>query len=170
MLVFYLTLGFVLFFLQHLIPFPANIRLDLLTLFVVFVTLRAEFIVAVMLALVLGFILDCYGLGPLGLQVAHLLTAVLGTALVRRRLNLLYILPQIAGVAIIMLLQGIIMAGLLHLLLPVPVVYPSMLRQGFLQLGITALSAPVVLGLFRILEKVWRHYLLRKSLRISGEQ
>ena len=101
MLLFYLILGFFLFFLQHLFPFPANLRLDLLTLFIVFVSLRAEFIVAVVLALLFGFILDCYGLAPLGLQAALLLTAVVATAVLRRHLNFLYILPQIAGVAVI---------------------------------------------------------------------
>jgi len=166
---FYLILGFFLFFLQHLIPFPADLRLDLLTLFMVFVSLRTDFIVAVVLALLFGLILDCYGLAPLGLQSALSLTAVVATALLRRRLNFLYVLPQIAGVAVIMLLQGLVMVGLLHLLLPVPVVYPAMLRQACLQLGVTALSSPIVLGLFALLEKGWRRCLRRKSRRSVGE-
>ncbi len=169
MVLFYLLLGFFLFFLQHLLPLPAPVRLDLLTLFLVFVTLRADFIVAVVLALLLGFVLDCYGLAPLGVQVALLLTAVVGTALVRRHFNFLYILPQIAGVAVIMLLQGLVMLGLLHLLLPVPVVYPTMVWQVLLQLSGTALSAPLVLGLFNLLEKAWRRWLLQKSVRTSLE-
>ncbi len=169
MVLFYLILGFFLFFLQHLLPFPANLRLDLLTLFMVFVSLRADFSVAVLLALLFGFILDCYGLAPLGLQAGLLLTAVVATAVLRRHLNFLYILPQITGVAVIMLVQGLVMVGLLHLLLPVPIASTAMLRQVVLQLGVTALSTPIILGLFNLLEKGWRRFWLRKSPRTTGE-
>ncbi len=167
MLLFYLLLGFLVFFSQHLLPFSPNFRLDLVSLFVVFVTLRRGFLVALGLALLLGFVLDCYGLAPLGLQAAMLLTAVIGTSVLQRHLNLFYVFPQIAGVALIMLLQGIIMLGLLHLVLPVPVVYPAMLRQSLLQLATTAVCAPAVLGLFRLLEKGWQYWPMKKSTRTA---
>jgi rod shape-determining protein MreD len=165
MTLFYLLLGFFLFFLQHLSPLLAPWRPDLLTLYLVYATLRLKVLSAVLLALFCGLVLDCYGLAPLGLHAALLLTAVLGTAASRRRLNFLYVLPQIAGVGLIMALQAAIMVGLLHLLLPVPVVHPAMLRQIALQLATTALSAPLVLGVFRLLETGWQRWVLKKSPR-----
>ncbi|MGQ9919773.1 MAG: rod shape-determining protein MreD [Desulfobacca sp.] len=170
MLLFYFSLGFFLFFLQHLVPFPAEFHLDLLTLFIVFVSLRTAFLVAAVLALFVGFILDCYGLPPLGLHAALLLTAVVATAVLRRHLNFLYVLPQITGVISVMLLQALVMVGLLHLLSPVPVVYPAMLRQACLQVVATALCSPIVFSLFNLLEKGWRHFSLKKSLRTFGER
>lgn len=167
MLLFYLLLGFLVFFCQHLLPFPPDFRLDLVTLFVVFVTLRRGFLTALGLALLFGFVLDCYGLAPLGLQAAMLLTAVIGTSVLQRHLNLLYVLPQIAGVALVLFLQSAIMLGLLHLVLPVPVVYPAMLRLSLLQLATTAVCAPAVLGLFNLLERGWQHWLMKKSTRTA---
>ena len=158
MLLFYPVLAFILFFLQNLLPLPHHLRLDLLTVFVVFACLRAGFLVALVLALILGFTLDCYGTAPLGLQAGLLLTAVVGTEILRRHLNFLYIVPQIIGVAAVMLLQGAVMLALLHLLVPVPVVNPAMVRQVLLQLGVTALSAPLVLAIFRLLERFWRRW------------
>jgi hypothetical protein len=55
------------------------------------------------------------------------------------------------------------MALLLHLLMPVPVIYPAVVRQGLLQIGITALSAPIVLALFGGLEKLWRRWFFIKT-------
>jgi|GEM_PF-6019221 len=165
MSLFYLLLGFFLFFLQHVGPFPAPWRPDFLTLYIVFVTLRLDIPYAVGLAWLYGLLLDCYGLAPLGLHAALLLTAVMGTALSRRRLNFLYVFPQIAGVGLIMVLQAAIMVGLLHLLLPVPVVHLAMLRQALQQLLTTALSAPLVFGLFRLLEIGWQRWILKKSPR-----
>ncbi len=163
MTLYYLLVAFVLFFLQHLLPMPAYLRLDLLTLFMVYVTLQAGLLTAVPLALLLGVVLDCYGPAPLGLHAALLFTAVVGTAAVRRHLDLLYVLPQITGVALIMLAQGAVMVGLLHLLLPVPVAYPALLQTVFLQLWVTSLSAPVVLFLFGFLARGWRRWVLRKK-------
>jgi rod shape-determining protein MreD len=159
---FYLILAFLLFFLQNLLPFPSQLHLDLLTLFVVFISLRASFIVAVILALILGVALDCYGMAPLGLQAGGLLLAVVGVEILRRPLNLLYIFPQIVGVATIATIQAVAMVLLLHLLAPVQVVYPDVVQQGLLQIGVTALAAPIVLALFGWLERLWRRWFFIK--------
>lgn len=163
MLPFYLLLAFLLFFLQNLLPLPSQMRLDLLTLFIVFLSLRASLIVSVTLSLILGTVLDCYGFAPLGLHAGMLVLAVLGVKILRRHLNFLYIVPQIVGVAAIIFVQAVLMALLLHLLMPVPVLYPAMLRQELLQLGVTALSAPIVLALFGLLERLWRRWFLIKT-------
>jgi rod shape-determining protein MreD len=163
MLFFYLALAFLLFFLQNMLPLPSQMRLDLLTLLMVFVSLRASFIVSVTMALILGIAMDCYGMAPLGLQAGMLLLAVLGVEILRRHLNFLYFFPQIVGVAAITIVQALAMALLLHLLMPVPVIYPAVVRQGLLQIGITALSAPIVLALFGGLEKLWRRWFFIKT-------
>ena len=162
MLFFYLILAFLLFFLQNLLPLPSQMRLDLLTLLMVFLSLRTSFIVSVTLALILGTAMDCYGMAPLGLQAALLLLAVLGVEILRRHLNFLYIFPQIVGVATITMLQSLVMALLLQLLMPEPVIYPAVVRQGLLQIGITALSAPIVLALLGLLERLWRRWFFIK--------
>jgi hypothetical protein len=159
MLLFYLILGFLLFFLESLLPFSPRLHLDLLTLFMVFVSLRASFIVSVCLALLLGISMDCYGMAPLGLQAAMLLLAVVGVTILRRHLNFLYLIPQIVGVAIITLVQAAVMALLLNLLMPVPVIHPAVLKQGLFQVGVTSLSAPIFLGLFSLLQKLWQRWL-----------
>jgi rod shape-determining protein MreD len=163
MLLFYLILAFGLFSLQNLLPLPYQLHLDLLTLFVIFISLRASFIVAVTLAFILGVAQDCYGMAPLGLQAAVLLLAVVGVEILRRLLNWLYIFPQIVGVAAIALVQAVAMALLLNLLVPVPVVNPDLVHQGLLQIGVTALAAPVVLALFGWLERLWRRWFFIKT-------
>ena len=163
MLVFYLILAFVLFFLQNLLPLPSQMRLDLLTLLMVFVSLRTSFIISVSLALILGTAMDCYGMSPLGLQAGMLLLAVLGMEILRRPLNFLYIFPQIIGVATITMVQAFAMALMLHLLISVPVIYPGLVRQGLLQIGVTALGAPIALALFGLLEKIWRRWFFIKT-------
>jgi rod shape-determining protein MreD len=163
MLVFYLILALLLFFLQNLLPLPSQMRLDLLTLFVVFLSLRASLIISVTMALILGTAVDCYGMAPLGLQAGMLVLAVLGVKILRRHFNFLYIFPQIIGVAVITIVQGLTMALLLHLLMPVPVIYPAMVRQELFQIGVTALSAPIVLALFGLLEKLWRRWFFIKT-------
>jgi rod shape-determining protein MreD len=163
MLIFYLILGFLLFFLQNLLPFSAQVHVDLLTLFMIFISLRVSFLVSVWFALILGISLDCYGFAPLGLQAAILLLAVVGVKILRRHLNFLYLIPQILGVAVITIMQALVMALLLHLLMPVPIIYPSVVRQGLLQVIVTSMSAPVVLALFSQLEKLWRRWLLIKT-------
>jgi rod shape-determining protein MreD len=162
MLIFYLILGFLLFFLQNLLPLP-QLHIDLLTMFIVFISLRISFIVSVWFALILGIALDCYGFAPLGLQSAILLLAVVGVKILRSHLNFLYLIPQILGVAVITIMQALVMALLLHLLMPVPIIYPSVVKQGLLQVIVTSLSAPVVLALFSQLEKLWRRWLLVKT-------
>jgi rod shape-determining protein MreD len=159
MLIFYLILGFLLFFLESLLPFSPRLHLDLLTLFMVFVSLRASFIVSVCLALLLGISMDCYGIAPLGLQAAMLLLAVVGVNILRLHLNFLYLIPQIVGVAIITLVQSAVMALLLNLLMPVPVMHTAVVKQGLLQVSVTSLSAPIFLGLFSQLQKLWRRWL-----------
>ena len=163
MTIFYLILAFLLFFLQNLLPLPSQMRLDLLTLFMVFLSLRASLIVSVTLALILGLALDCYGLAPLGLQAAMLLLVVLGVKILRRHLNFHYIFPQIVGVTFITVVQGLAMALLLHLLMPVQVIYPAMVRQGLFQIGLTALSAPIVLALLGLMEKFWQRQFFIKT-------
>jgi rod shape-determining protein MreD len=162
MVLFYLILAFLLFFLQNLMPLPSQMRLDLLTLLMVFLSLRASLIISVTLALILGIVLDCYGMAPLGLQATIMLLAVLGVRILRRSLNFHYIFPQIIGVAIITIMQGLVMAMLLHLLMPVPVIYPAMVRQEMFQIGVTALSAPIVLALLGLAEKFWRRWFFIK--------
>jgi rod shape-determining protein MreD len=162
MLMFYLILAFLLFFLQNLLPFPSRIHLDLLTLFVIFISLQTSFITALTLALILGVALDCYGMAPLGLHAGAFLLTVVGVEVMRRRLNFLYIFPQIVGVATLALIQAVTMALLLHLLMPVQVIYPALVRQGLWQIGITALAAPIVLALFGWLERVWRRWFFIK--------
>jgi rod shape-determining protein MreD len=163
MLFFYLILAFLLFFLQNLLSLPSQLYLDLLTLFMVFLSLRANLIVSVTLALILGIAMDCYGLAPLGLQAGMLVLAVLGVKVLRQNFNFLYILPQIVGVAAITIVQGLVMALLLHLLMPVPVIYPAMVRQELFRIGVTALSAPIVLALFGLLERLWRRWFFIKT-------
>ena len=163
MLIFYLIMAFLLFFLQSLLPFSPTLHLDLLTLFIVFVSLRERFIVAVIFALILGTSLDCYSMGPLGLQAGILLLAAVGVKFLRHHLNLIYIIPQILGVAIITMMQALVMALFLHLVMPVPVIYPANVKQGLFQIGITSLSAPIVLGSFGQLEKLWRRRLLIRT-------
>ena len=163
MFFFYLILAFLLFFLQNLLPLPSQMRLDLLTLLMVFLSLRTSFIISVTLALILGTAMDCYGMAPLGLQAGLLLLAVLGVEILRRHLNFVYIFPQIVGVAAITMLQSSVMALLLQLLMPVPVIYPAVVREGLLQIGITALSAPIVLALFGLLERLWRRWFFIKT-------
>jgi rod shape-determining protein MreD len=160
MLVFYSVLAFLIFFLQNLMHLPAQAHLDLLTLLVIFISLRASFIVAVTLAVILGLALDCYGLAPMGLQAGTLLLAVIGVGILRRHLNFLYFFPQIVGVVIITTMQAAAMVSLLHLLVSVPVIYPDVVQQGLWQIGVTALAAPVVLGLFGLLERAWRRWFL----------
>jgi rod shape-determining protein MreD len=162
MLMFYLILAFLLFFLQNLMPFPSRLHLDLLTLFVIFISLRVSFIVAVTFALILGVTLDCYGMAPLGLQAGALLLAVFGVEILRRHLNLLYIFPQIVGVATIATIQVVAIVLLLHLLAPVQVIYPDVVQQGLWQIGVTALAAPIVLALFGWLERLWRRWFFIK--------
>jgi rod shape-determining protein MreD len=163
MLMFYLILAFVLFFLQNLLPFPSQIHLDLLTLFVIFISLRTSFIIAVTLALFLGLALDCYGTAPLGLQAGAFLLTVVGVKILRHQLNFLYILPQIVGVATLALIQAVTMALLLHLLMPVQVIYPAVVQQGIWQIAVTALAAPIILALFGWLERVWRRWFAIKT-------
>jgi hypothetical protein len=153
MLMFYLIMAFLVFFLQSLLPLSPLLHLDLLTLFIVFVSLREKFIVSVSLALILGTSLDCYGMAPLGLQAGTLLLGVIGVEFLRHHLNFIYVIPQILGVAIITTIQTLVMALLLHLLMPVPVIYPSVLKQGLFLIGVTSLCAPIVLGLFSQFEK-----------------
>jgi hypothetical protein len=81
----------------------------------------------------------------------------------RHHLSFFYVIPQILGMAIITSMQALIMALLLHLLMPIEVVYPAIVKQGLIQIGVTSLSAPIVLGLFSLLEKLWRRWLLIKS-------
>ena len=64
-------MAFLLFFSRACCPFSPALHLDLLTLFIVFVSLRERFIVAVIFALILGTSLDCDSMGPLGLQVGE---------------------------------------------------------------------------------------------------
>ena len=163
MLMFYFILGFLLFFLQSLLPLSPKIHLDLLTLFIIFISLRVSFIISVSFALILGTALDCYGFAPLGLQAGSLLLAVVLVTFLRRHLNFLYLIPQILGVAVITIMQALVMASLLHLLMPVPIIYPSVVQQGLLQVIVTSLSAPVVLFLFSQLEKLWRRRLLIRT-------
>jgi rod shape-determining protein MreD len=163
MLIFYLILGLLLFFFQSLLPLSSQVHLDLLTLFIIFVSLRASFIVSVCLSLVLGTLLDCYGLAPLGLQAGILVLAVVGVKILRYQLNFLYVMPQILGVAIITIMQAVVMALLLHLLLPVPVVYPAVVKEGLWQVLVTSLTAPVILALFAFAEKLWRRWLLIRT-------
>jgi len=160
---FYLILGLLLFFLQNLLPLPPPLHLDLLTLLMIFLSLRASPILAVAMAFFFGVMLDCYGLAPLGLQVGRLFLAVLGVKVLRRHLNFHYIVPQIVGVGLIMVAQGLFMALSLHLLLPTPVNYQPLLRQGLFQLTVTALSAPLVLALLGLLEKHWSRFFAIKS-------
>jgi rod shape-determining protein MreD len=163
MLIFYFVLGSLAFFLQNFLSLPHQIHLDFVTLFLVFATLRTSFIVAVTLALVLGTMLDCYGMAPLGLHAGVFLLAVVGVEILRRHLNFLYIFPQLVGVAAITLVQGLAMALFLHLLMPVPVIYPALVQQGALQIGVTTLGAPIILALFCRLENLWRRCLLIKT-------
>jgi rod shape-determining protein MreD len=163
MVIFYLVMAFLLFFLQSLLPLPLILHPDLLTLFIVFVSLREKFIVAVIFAFILGISLDCYSMGPLGLQVGILLLAAIGVKLLRHHLNLIYFMPQILGVAIITMLQASVMILFLHLVMPVPVIYPAVIKQGLYQISITSLCAPFVLGLFSQLEKLWRRWLLIRT-------
>jgi rod shape-determining protein MreD len=163
MLTFYLILGFLLFFLQSLLPLSPQIHLDLLTLFIIFVSLRVSFIVSVCLALIFGTLLDCYGFAPLGLHAGILVLAVVGVKILHSHLNFLYVTPQILGVAVITSLQALVMALLLHLLLPVPVVYPAVVKEGLFQVLVTSLSAPVVLALFSSMAKLWRRCLLIRT-------
>jgi hypothetical protein len=163
MSIFYLILGLLLFFLQRLLPLSPQIHLDLLTLFIIFVSLRASFIESVCLALLLGTFLDCYGFAPLGLQSGILVLAVVGVKILRGHLNFLYVTPQILGVAIITIMQAVVMALLLHLLLPVQIVYPAVVREGLFQVLVTSLSAPIILALFSYLEKLWRRWLLIRA-------
>jgi hypothetical protein len=163
MWIFYFFLGFLLFFLQNFLSLPYQTHLDIVTLFLVFVTLRTSFIVAVTLALVFGTALDCYGMAPLGLQSGLFLLAVVGVEILRGHINFLYVFPQIIGVATITLVQAFVMALLLHLLMPVPVIYPALVQEGFLQIGVTALSAPIILALFCRVENLWRRWLLIKT-------
>ena len=162
MLIFYLIMALLVFLLQSLLPLALLAHLDLLTLFIVFVSLREKFIIAVSLALILGISLDCYGMAPLGLQAGMLLLGVVGVELLRHNLNFGFVIPQILGVAIIIVMQSVVMLFLLHLLLSVPVLHSSMAKQGLLRIGVTSLSAPLVLGLFSQLEKLWRHGLSKK--------
>jgi rod shape-determining protein MreD len=162
MLMFYLILAILLFFLQNLMPLPPQAHLDLLTLFVIFISLRASFIIAVTMALIIGVMLDCYGMAPLGLQAGALLLAVIGVEILRRHLNWLYFFPQIVGVATIAMIQAVAMALLLHLLVPVQVIYPEVVQQGLMQIGITALAAPIFLALFGQLERIWRRWFFIK--------
>jgi hypothetical protein len=67
MLIFYLIVAFPVFLLQILLPLSTLLHLDLLTIYIVFVSLREKFIFSVSLALILGISLDCYGMAPLGL-------------------------------------------------------------------------------------------------------
>jgi rod shape-determining protein MreD len=161
MLIFFFILAWLLFFLQNFLPLP--VHLDLLTLFTVFVTLRADFIVSVTLALIFGTALDCYGMAPLGLHAGMLILAAVGVEILRRHLNFLYIFPQIIGVATIVMVQALAMAMFLHLLMPMPVLHPAVIHQGILQIGATALAAPVILGLFCRLENLWRRWLSIKK-------
>jgi hypothetical protein len=163
MLIFYLIVAFPVFLLQILLPLSTLLHLDLLTIYIVFVSLREKFIFSVSLALILGISLDCYGMAPLGLQAGILLLAVIGVEFLRHHLSFFYVIPQILGMAIITSIQALIMALLLYLLMPVAVVYPAIVKQGLLQIGVTSLSAPIVLGLFSLLEKLWRRWLLIKS-------
>jgi hypothetical protein len=163
MLIFYLIVAFPVFLLQILLPLSTLLHLDLLTIYIVFVSLREKFIFSVSLALILGISLDCYGMAPLGLQAGILLLGVIGVEFLRHHLNFIYVIPQILGLAIITSMQTLIMALLLHLLMPVEVVYPAIVKQGLLQIVVTSLSAPIVLGLFSLLEKLWRRWLLIKS-------
>lgn len=163
MLIFYFFLGFLIFYLQNFLSLPYQAHLDIVTVFMVFVTLRTSFIVAVTLALVSGTALDCYGMAPLGLQAGMLVLAVVGIEILRGHINFLYVFPQIIGVAIITLVQALAMALLLHLLMPMPVIYPALVHQGFLQIGVTALSAPIILALFGRMENLWRRWLLIKT-------
>ena len=73
----------------------------------------------------------------------------------RHHLNFFtHFIPQILGVAIItMTVKALVMALFLHLVMPVPVIYPAVVKQGLFQIGITSLSAPIVLSLFGQLEK-----------------
>lgn len=158
MLPFYLLLTALLFFLQNFLPLPSPWRLDLLTLGLIFVSLRASFLVSVILALGWGLALDCYGTAPLGVQAGMLLVAVVGAKILRRHLNFLYIMPQITGVATIALVQAVLVGVLLHLLMPVPVLYAAVVREGMIQVGMTALSAPVFLAWFEWLAKRWRRW------------
>jgi rod shape-determining protein MreD len=138
MLIFYLILGFLLFFLQNLLPLP-QLHIDLLTMFIVFISLRISFIVSVWFALILGIALDCYGFAPLGLQSAILLLAVVGVKILRSHLNFLYLIPQILGVAVITIMQALVMALLLHCDAGL-IIYPSV-KQGLRV--VTSLSAPL---------------------------
>jgi rod shape-determining protein MreD len=157
---FYVLLAFLIFFLQNFLP--SMIRFDLLTLFIVFVTIQGNFIIAVTLSLTLGIALDCYGTAPLGLQAGMLLIAVLGVEILRRHLNFQYIFPQLIGVAAITVMQSVAMALFLHLLMPVPVLYPAFVHQKLLHIGATIIAAPIILTLLFLLENLWRRWLLIK--------
>jgi rod shape-determining protein MreD len=163
MIFFYFILGGLLFFLQNFLSLPYQAHLDILTLFLVFVTLRTSFIVAVTLALILGTALDCYGMSALGLNAGIFLLAVVGVEILRGQLNFLYIFPQIVGVTAITLVQTLGMALLLHLLMPMPVIYPKLVQEGALQIVVTSLSAPIILALFSRLDILWRRWLLIKA-------
>ena len=52
MLIFYLIMALLVFLLQSLLPLALLAHLDLLTLFIVFVSLREKFIIAVSLSLI----------------------------------------------------------------------------------------------------------------------
>jgi rod shape-determining protein MreD len=158
MLIFYVILAFLLFFLQNLLPFSSRMHLDLLLLFVIFISLHTNFITAVTMAVILGIALDCYTMAPLGLQAGAFLLTVVGVEILRRLLNFFYIFPQIVGVAALALIQAVTMALLLHLLMPMQVIYPALVQQGLWQIGVTALAAPIVLALFGWLERVWQHW------------
>ncbi|WP_449245450.1 hypothetical protein [Desulfobacca acetoxidans] len=156
MVLFYLLLSLFSVYFQNVLFQLAGVRLDLLTLLVIFVSSHEKVIIATVLALLLGVMADCYGPLPLGLQAGVLLLAVVGVYTLRPFLNFQHILPQIVGVAAILVVQMLAMLTLINLLTPVEGFHQTFWRQLAVEAGTTVLGAPIILSSLNYLEKSWR--------------
>ncbi|MDD3580873.1 MAG: hypothetical protein PHW74_07620 [Desulfobacca sp.] len=157
-LIFHLSLGVALFFLQVLLLPLHQTRLDLPNLLVFYEASHPFLFSAVFLAVLLGLVVDCYANGPLGLHAGLYLVVVILARVFKRHLNLQAIIPQILAVALTLLIQGWLELGILSLLEPTGVFHFQAVRLNLEKAGITALFAPPGFLLLHWLDKTAGRY------------
>ncbi|MBW1916439.1 MAG: hypothetical protein JRI57_00245 [Deltaproteobacteria bacterium] len=166
----HLSLGVGLFFFQILVlPLNQN-RLDLLSLLVFYEGSRPFVYTAIFLAFLLGLVVDCYSYAPLGLQSGLYLVVVSLARVLRRQLNLQYIVPQILAVGLTLGVQGLLQSGILDLLYPAGVFDVKIVQFHLERAGATALLAPPGFLVLDWLDKTAGRYFLHYKSALSGTE
>ncbi|MFP3867319.1 MAG: hypothetical protein ACLFUU_04040 [Desulfobacteraceae bacterium] len=163
-LIIHLLLGVGLFFSQLLVLPLNQTRLDLLSLLVFYEGSCPFLYSSILLAFLLGLVVDCYSYAPLGLQAGLYLLVVVLARTLRRQLNLQLFLPQILAVGLALGVQGLFKVGILYLLDPSDIFYFEAIQFNLERAGVTALLAPPSFLVLDWLDKTaGRYFLYYKS-------